>query len=106
MTRVPCLRASSSTDRAEQASATFVRLGTPLPENAWENLLYVNRAPWWGDDSTWHSVDISLDPGGKGIVVTNPMTEASDVSRVTLPADADAAAALVEEKLAHVEVTK
>jgi hypothetical protein len=27
--------------RAEQASATFVRLGEPLPEDAWKNLLYV-----------------------------------------------------------------
>lgn len=61
--------AVSNYSRVEQASATFVRLGTPLPENAWENLLYVNRAPWWGDDSTWHSVDISLAPSGKGIVL-------------------------------------
>jgi hypothetical protein len=28
--------------RAEQASATFVRLGEPLPEDAWKNLLYVS----------------------------------------------------------------
>ena len=42
--------------REEKASATFVRLGVPLPDNAWENLLYKNRAPYWGDDSTWYQV--------------------------------------------------
>ena len=44
--------------RVDSASATFVRVGTPFPENAWENFLYVNRAPWWGDDDTWVQVDI------------------------------------------------
>mmetsp|Transcript_45273 Transcript_45273/g.118823 ORF Transcript_45273/g.118823 Transcript_45273/m.118823 type:complete len:379 (-) Transcript_45273:345-1481(-) len=41
-------------------------------------------------------------PGGKGIIVTNPMTDVADVGRVTLPADADAASALVQDELAHV----
>ena len=38
--------------KAEQASATFVRVGKPFPENAWENLLYINRAPWWGENES------------------------------------------------------
>ena len=41
-------------------------------------------------------------PGGKGILVTNPLREAADVDRLTLPADASAAAVLVEERLQHV----
>jgi len=41
-------------------------------------------------------------PGGKGILVTNPLREPSELERMTLPADATAAAALVEERLAHV----
>ena len=34
----------------------------PLPENAWQNHVYENRAPWWGDDSSWFQVDIALAP--------------------------------------------
>ena len=49
-------------NRTEKASATFVRLDEPLPENAWQNHVYKNRAPWWGDDSTWFQVDIELAP--------------------------------------------
>ena len=41
-------------------------------------------------------------PGGKGILVTNPLREPSELERMTLPADATAAATLVEERLAHV----
>jgi hypothetical protein len=52
-----------------QASATFVRLGEPLPSNGWENLVYENRAPYWGDDATWHSVDIKASPSGTGFVL-------------------------------------
>ena len=59
-------------NKSEQASATFVRLGVPLPENAYENLLYENRAPWWGDDSTWFQVDIVADPSGTGFVIDLP----------------------------------
>ena len=55
-------------DRAERASATFVRLGTPLPADAWKNELYKNRAPWWGDDGTWFPVDISASADGYGFV--------------------------------------
>lgn len=54
--------------RADQASATFVRVGVPFPDNAWQNLVYVNRAPWWGDDSTWHQVDIAAS-GTTGFVL-------------------------------------
>jgi hypothetical protein len=32
--------------KVEQASATFVRIEKPFPDNAWQNLVYVNRAPW------------------------------------------------------------
>jgi len=41
-------------------------------------------------------------PGGKGILVTNPLREASELERLRLPTDAAAATALVEERLAHV----
>jgi hypothetical protein len=51
-----------SYDKAEHASAVFVRGGTPFPDNAAENYVYANRKPWWGDDSTWVHVDI-LGPG-------------------------------------------
>ena len=42
----------------ERASATFVRVGKPLPVDAYHNYLYANREPWWGDDSSWEQVDI------------------------------------------------
>jgi len=41
-------------------------------------------------------------PGGKGIVVTNPLAAPADVGRVTLPEDAASAKALVEAELSHV----
>ena len=41
-------------------------------------------------------------PGGKGILVTNPLESPDDLSRITLPTDKAAAKALVDEKLAHV----
>ena len=62
----------SAYNKTEQASATFVRVGTPLPDNAWENLVYQNRAPWWEDDSTWHSVDIVPSTSGTGFVIDLP----------------------------------
>ena len=40
-----------------------------MPGNAWENLLYHNRAPYWGDDSTWHSVDISSGGDGHSLIL-------------------------------------
>ena len=36
-------------------------------------------------------------PGGKGIIVTNPLREVDDVERLTLPSDPVAAASLVED---------
>ena len=41
-------------------------------------------------------------PGGKGIQVPQPLASPDDMERITLPADADAAAALVESRLSHV----
>ena len=41
-------------------------------------------------------------PGGKGIQVPQPLQTPADMSRVTLPADAAAASALVESDLSHV----
>ena len=48
-------------NRSEQASATFVRVGSPLPPDAERNFLYANRKPWWGDDGSWHPIDLKLD---------------------------------------------
>jgi len=47
-----------SYDKADKASAVFVKVGSPFPGNAASNFLYANRAPWWGDDSSWMHVDI------------------------------------------------
>ena len=41
-------------------------------------------------------------PGGKGILVPEPLRSPDDLGRVALPADADAAADLVRAKLSHV----
>ena len=55
--------------KAEQASATFVRVEKPFPADAEQNYLYVNLAPWWGDDSTWIQVDITASADGSGFVL-------------------------------------
>lgn len=49
--------------REDKASATFVRVGLPFPDDAWNNYVYKNRAPWWGDDSSWVQVDIVQTSG-------------------------------------------
>ena len=41
-------------------------------------------------------------PGGKGIQVPQPLASPDDMERITLPADAEAATALVESRLSHV----
>jgi len=46
-------------------------------------------------------IDVEM-PGGKGILVPNPLATPADLERITLPTDAAAAAALVEDKLSHV----
>jgi len=46
-------------------------------------------------------IDVEM-PGGKGILVPEPLRSEEDLERVTLPSDPDAAAALVEARLSHV----
>ena len=46
-------------------------------------------------------VDVEM-PGGKGIPVPRPLASPADLQRLAIPADADAAAALVSERLGHV----
>ena len=41
-------------------------------------------------------------PGGKGILIVDPLQSPADISRITLPADRAAAAAIVSERLSHV----
>ena len=41
-------------------------------------------------------------PGGKGILVTNPLSEPGELERLTLPSSEQAALELVEAKLSHV----
>ena len=43
-------------NRTEKASATFVRIGQTLPDDAFHNFLYANRQQWWGDDGTREQV--------------------------------------------------
>lgn len=58
--------------RNEQASAMFVRINVPLPDDAARNSLYENRKPWWGDEDTWVNVDIAAGPTpGKHEVVAD-----------------------------------
>jgi hypothetical protein len=42
---------------AERASAMYVHVGPPLPMDAYRNLLYQARVPWWEDSAAWVYVD-------------------------------------------------
>lgn len=59
-------------NKTEQASVMWVRVDKEVPEDAAQNHLYGNRAPWWGDDSSWKNVNIqAYGDDGKSILVTD-----------------------------------
>lgn len=69
-------------NRTERASAMFVLAGgAQLPDDAYHNYLYTNRAPWWGDDASWVQVDIAAAPGSTDAVVVD--TTALKGQRIT-----------------------
>ena len=71
----------SNYNKGEQASATFVRVGTPFPDDAWQNLVYKNRAAWWGDDATWIQVNIAsaTEQANAGVTATAVLVDLSNV---------------------------
>eukprot|EP00912_Choanoflagellata_sp_UC4_P000343 UC4_evm6s209 len=54
-------------NRTDRASATFVRIDVPFPKDAASNFVYKNRAPYWGDDTTWIQVNIEAS-GESGFI--------------------------------------
>ncbi len=66
-------------NRSERASVTWVKVGAPVPGDGSSNWVYENRAAWWGDDGSWHNVDIALLPDGLTIEAALPEGEVTAV---------------------------
>jgi len=62
-------------NKTEEASVMWVLMTTNrtrIPEDAWHNYVYVNRAPWWGDNADWVNVNIASGPVSNSVIAQLP----------------------------------